>query len=431
MTNVLPGTARHLEAVVVRAQRDGRIPSLVGGLVRNGELVWSASVGNVPGPVLDTQYRIGSITKTMTAILVMQARADGLLTLEDRLDQHVPEAPFGDRTLRSLLTHTSGVPGEPAGDWWERIDGAGFADLAKANTGVAATLPDRKEFLYSNLAYGLLGEVVARVWDRCWFELVQDQILGPLGMTRTTYSPAAPAATGYSVHHLLGTLTEEPDSDTGAMAPAGQLWSTAGDLVKYADFLLNGHPDVLSRALLEEMAVPISSSGDYGVGFRLSAGGSLVGHTGTMPGFMAVVAVSRSRGTGVIVLSNATVGLVPDDISVDLLDTLERHEPTIPRPWRPVTDVPQEVLELVGSWHWGHTAFEMTWNGDRLELREIRRGRDFEEFELVDGVWFDSLGERLEVARRPDGSVSHLVCSTYLFTRSPYDPTTPVPGAQL
>ncbi|MBV9830514.1 MAG: beta-lactamase family protein, partial [Marmoricola sp.] len=113
--------SEHYQAVLDRLQADRRLPSIVAGVLDGGALVWSGSAG--AGTTSDTQYRIGSITKTMTALLVMQCRDDGLLTLEDPIGEHVPETGYADATVRSLLAHVSGMQSEPVGPWWERSPG--------------------------------------------------------------------------------------------------------------------------------------------------------------------------------------------------------------------------------------------------------------------------------------------------------------------
>lgn len=430
MSDLLPGTGRQLEALIARAQRDGRLPSIVAGVVRDGRLVWTGGVGNVMGNPADTQYRIGSITKTFTSVLVLQARDEGLLSLDDSLATYVPQAPFGDRTLRSLLSHTSGVPGEPAGPWWERTEGGDFAALVAANANTTAPLVSGQEFRYSNLAFALLGEMVARVRGETWWSLVQSRILRPLGMERTTYQAVPPNAQGYSVSHLLNTLTPEPHSDTGAMAAAGQLWSTLDDLARYAGFVLTGHPDVLGLSTLEEAATTVQHEGNYGLGFGRVAGGSgrLVGHTGTMPGFRASFFCDRGRGTAFLGLSNATIGQDSEKLATSVLALLEDCEPSIVAAWQPSGEVPGEVRELVGVWHWGETAFEISWVGEELAMVELRSGWAYEEFRREAIGWVGTDRSTLDVVRREDGSVSHLVCETYVFTRTPYDPELPIPG---
>src|SRR3978361_1853800 len=95
---VLPSTARTLPARTARVQRDGRAPSLVAGVVRDGGLAWSAGRGDVADPHTDVQYRLGSISKTVTAVAVLRLRDEGRLDLDDPLDQPVPGTPLGART---------------------------------------------------------------------------------------------------------------------------------------------------------------------------------------------------------------------------------------------------------------------------------------------------------------------------------------------
>src|SRR3569833_3569665 len=99
---VLPSTARTLLARTARVQRDGRAPSLVAGVVRDGGLAWAAGRGDVPEPHTDVQYRLGSISKTITAIVVLRLRDEGRLRLDDPLEQHLPGTPVGRRTVGRL-----------------------------------------------------------------------------------------------------------------------------------------------------------------------------------------------------------------------------------------------------------------------------------------------------------------------------------------
>ena len=92
-------------------------------------------------------------------------------------------------------------------------------------------------------------------------------------MAATSYDPPQGAAPGASVDHFAGTITREPHADTGAMAPAGQFWSTVGDLLRWADFLATGHPDVLAGATVAEMRTPATPGGDYALGLRVRSNG--------------------------------------------------------------------------------------------------------------------------------------------------------------
>ena len=445
MTLVSDLTARRLQAALARVQRDGQVPSVAVALTREGSLAWRGSHGDATGepgvrPV-DLQYRIGSITKTMTAVLVMQARDEGLVDLRSPVGEVLPEVDLPGVTLRHLLAHSSGLGAEPAGEWWERTAGGSFADLVAGLASAGTVLPAGRTHHYSNLGYGLLGEVVARLRGASWWEALSTRVLEPLGMLRTTYDPFPPHAQGWSVDPWAGTLSPEPATDTGAMAPAGQVWSTVLDLATYADFLLVGHRDVLSLRTLEEMSTPqagtyADGAGDtYGLGLRLVSGGSgtLVGHTGSMPGFQASLFVDRPRGTGAVALANSTTGLGTDTVTGSLLDLLEEVEPAVVAPWHPVDDVPPAVAEVLGVWHWGNTPRVLRWDGRVVTMTGLDldpHGADV--FALDGGVLVGVAGyhdgELLTAVRRDDGSVSHLLVSTFVLTRTPYDPSAPIPG---
>ena len=411
------------------AQATGRLTSVVGAVFDRYGVVWAGSSGDCPG--LGGQYRIGSITKTMTAVLVMQARDAGLLSLDDPVGRHLGEVGYAEATLRDLLSHTSGMQSEPAGPWWERSRGADFAALVAANDGSGRVAPPHAFHHYSNLGYGLLGEVLARVTGRPWRDLVRDVLLAPLGMTQTSYLPRPQAQPGWSVDHFTGIRTIEPLTSTGAMAPAGQLWSTAGDLVLWGQFLAGGRPDLLDPSTLHEMTVPVT--GSYGLGLRLTAnaGGVLVGHSGSMPGFLAALFVDPGSGIGALALMNATTGVDPEQLVIDLIDGDFVDE--VPDPWVPTRCLSPEVGGVPGLWFWGNTALEARWHNSGLDLRSLanspRRG---DRFEVVEGrlVGVDGYhrGETLHVVRRPDGSVAHLECATFVYTRTPYDAAAPIPG---
>ncbi len=440
-------TARRLQGLLARDQVDGRLPSVVAGVVRDGALVWTGRHGNatgaagvVPGP--DVQYRIGSITKTLVAVVVLQLRDAGRLDLNDRVDMHLADvAAYGDRTIRSLLSHSSGMHSEPAGEWWERTPGGSYDELAGRLGDVPPAFAAGATFHYTNIAFGLLGEVVARLTGGSWFDAVGERVLEPLGMRRTSYLPDPPAVQGFSVHHFAGTLTEEPSHDAGAMAPAGQVWSTVEDLGRYAAFLADGDDAVLAPATMDEMFTPQSGSlagalgGGYGLGFRLASADPdmLVGHTGSMPGFLAGLFADRTRRTGAVVLANGTSGLRCEGLVVDLLAELERCEPTVPPAWVPSTDVPPGVADVLGVWHWGNTAYAFSWSGSYVVVTPLGGGGEAHRFGVQpDGSLVGTRGyhhgERLELVRSEDGAVRHLVCATFVYTRTPYDPAAPIPG---
>jgi CubicO group peptidase (beta-lactamase class C family) len=428
---VLPSTARTLLARTARAQRDGRAPSLVAGVVRDGGLAWSAGRGDVPDPHTDVQYRIGSISKTVTAVTVMRLRDEGRLGLDDPLGLHVPGTPLGDRTVGQLLSHLAGATSESPGSWWERVPGGSLADLRLSPPDVV--LGAARRFHYSNLGFGLLGELVAVLRGRPWEDVVRNEVLAPLGMTRTTPRPTGAAAPGFAVHPWADVVLPEPEHHAGVMAAAGQLWATLADLARFAAFLLGDTGDVLAAATLEEMTVPagVDSSAPgwsaYGLGLQVTRadGQTLIGHGGSMPGFLAGVFVDREEQAGAVMLANTTSGL--DPLVPGLLADLRAAEPRVVEAWTPSSSpVP---LELLGIWFWGPAPHVLCAQaGGLLHLGPLpgRAGRASRFAQRADGTWVGLdgyyAGETLRIA--PD----HLDLASFVFTRSPYDPQAPVPG---
>ncbi|GAB3493621.1 serine hydrolase domain-containing protein [Amycolatopsis cihanbeyliensis] len=442
---MLPSTEFALLRRIATEQSLGRAPSLVAGVVRDGELVWSGARGFVgdAAPDNDTQYRLGSITKSLVAALVMRLRDEGKLDLNDQVDKHLPGTSLGDRTIAQLLAHTGGLTSESPGSWWERSEGEGWGELAAGLTPEQLKHRAGRRFHYSNPGYGVLGEVVARLRGSSWLDALRTEILVPLGMSRTSPQPEGKHAEGWAVHPFADVLLPEPAPDAGAMAPAGQLWSTLDDLARWTAFVGGHTGEVLHPDTVAEMReVATVDDGDawtagYGLGFQLArvGGRRLAGHTGSMPGFLACTMTDPATGTGALFLANTTAGVTPMGTTVDLISIADEHEPKLPAPWRP-SPVPAGLLALTGLWHWGPMPFHLrllpggwvnlapvTGNGRASRFRPLDEAGDT--WLGLDGYY---AGETLRVARDAEGNPHHLDLATFIFTRTPYDPTAPIPG---
>ncbi|WP_068923680.1 serine hydrolase domain-containing protein [Planobispora rosea] len=442
MSPVLESTARALLRRIAVEQAGSRLPSLAAAVVRDGRIAWFGARGRVGGaaPTEATQYRIGSITKSMVAVVVMRLRDEGRLDLLDPVGKHIPGTPVGEVTVAQLLSHTAGLTAEPPGQWWERTPGMPFEELlALLGPETSRHRPGRR-YHYSNLGFGLLGELVARHRGTDWARAVREEILEPLGMRDTTTRPRAPHATGYAVHPWADVLLPEPEHDAVALAPAGQIWSTPADLARWAAFVAGDTGGVLAESTLAEMREPATVddgdawTGGYGLGLQLARAGGrrLAGHTGSMPGFLATVWADPADRTGVLFLANATSG-VSRTLLTDLLAVLDEHEPRLPAEWAPA-EVDPGLLELTGPWYWGPAPYVLRLLGGRdLALIPLNgTGRTSRFAARADGTWLGLdgyyAGETLRLAHRPDGTLSHLDLNTFVFTRTPYDPAAEVPG---
>ncbi|WP_124269122.1 serine hydrolase domain-containing protein [Streptomyces sp. ADI96-02] len=442
--DLLPSTRRALLHRTATAQREGRAPSLVAAVGRQGRMVWSGARTGVEGHASDagTQYRIGSITKTFTAVLVMRLRDEGLIDLGDPLEKHLPGTGAGRVTVFQLLGHSAGLGAETPAPWWERTSGSLRPELADVLGERPQLHPAGHRHHYSNPGYTLLGSLVEAVRGASWEEVLNREILEPLGMRRTTTRPVAPHADGWAVHPWADVLLREPAEDLGLMAPAGQLWSTAADLLRFAAFLSEGDDRILSAASVREMrrsAAPTEpGSSGYGLGLQLVGGGDgsrvLVGHAGSLPGFVAALWFSEEDDVAAVVLANATSGPLVGVVAAELVAIVADAEPRIPEPWKPLPEFDDELLGLTGIWHWGTHTFVVKAAVDRgLELRPLAvAGRGTSFVAQPDGTWKGQddyyAGETLRVVRRQDGSVDHLDLGSFVFTREPYEAGTDVPG---
>ncbi|MET9391873.1 serine hydrolase domain-containing protein [Streptomyces sp. NPDC006624] len=443
---LLPATRRALLHRIAVAQAQGRAPSMVAAVVRDGRTAWHGARTSVEGhaPDENVQYRIGSITKTFTAVLVLRLRDEGVLDLGDPLEKHLPGTGVGEATIAELLAHTGGLAAETPGPWWERSPGSLRPELADVLGEQPRLFPPGRRFHYSNPGYALLGALIEKVRGASWEEVLRREVLEPLGLRRTSVRPQTPYAGGWAVHPWADAMLPEPAEDLGRMAPAGQLWSTTEDLARFAAFLVKGDDRVLSAESLREMRTPAASheAADVASGYayclgmeiRRRNGRSLVGHTGSLPGFLACLMISVEDDVAAVVLANCTSGPLLFAVASDLVRIVADAEPRIPAPWKPMTDVDASLLELTGQWYWGTYGFALRLTADGLASLEplSGNGRRSRFRPNGDGTWTGLegyyAGEVLTAVRRPDGSVSHLDLGSFVFTRQPYDEAAPVPG---
>ncbi|HEX7254768.1 MAG TPA: serine hydrolase domain-containing protein [Gaiellaceae bacterium] len=432
------GLAAELSGIIREAQAEKRLPSVSAAAVRDGEIVWSEAVGladvesgeeATPGH----QYRIASITKTFTAVAVMRLRDEGRLSLDDRLDAHLPGAEH-DLTIRGLLAHLSGLQREVPGDVWETLEMPTREELLPRLAEAERPLAPGAYWHYSNLAYALLGEVAARVSGQPAERYVDEHVLGPLGMARTTWTAEAPAAAGYVVHPYSDVPRREPVVEGRAIAPAAELWSTAEDLCRWAAFVADPEPAVLSEATVREMSA-FQSMVDltkwrlgYGLGFALYRDGDdvYVGHDGAHAGYLAHVSALPSKRTGAAVLTNEGAGVTISALGIELSRAVAAAYRPVRDEWRPGEAPPPEVEGLLGQW-WseGHPMvfsfrggkLESVFPEARLDLgRSVyeREGEDL--YRVADGY---ERGELLRVVRNAEGVPVKLYFATYPVTREP------------
>ncbi len=432
---------RALRRILLERQISHRVPGIYGAVVRDGERVWDEGVGAADladldrAPDADTQFLIASISKTFTAALVMALRDEGKLSLDDTIEMTISDTKHTGITIRQMLSHVTGMQREPVGDVWDTLTYPDRHQLVDGWNEAEKILKPHHRWHYSNLVYSLLGEVVARVDGRDWYDCLKARVLDPLGMTRTTLGLQPPHVTGYYVPPYADVPVHEPVLDIAAMAPAGGLAATASDLATWGAFLAAPVDEVLSPDTVDEMCQPQIMADlekwqlAWGLGLMLFRVGDRVhvGHTGGMPGQVTGLFVHRPSTTVGMVLMNATSAPDPAVVAVELIDHVLDHEPAEPAVWRPGTDVPAELRDLLGRWFSEGQPIAFTVRGGRLEARAeaAPSHKPPSVFVKVSDDLYRTesgreTGELLRITRDDAGDVVKMNWATYLVTRKPY-----------
>ncbi len=421
--------ATALDRLLAERQAD-RLPSVTAAVTRKGEPVWSGTVGTASyaegrEATLDTQYRIGSITKTFTAVAIMQLRAAGELDLDDRLEQHIDGIANGSPTIRRLLCHLSGLQRE-AGEMFVTGESPTEDDLVSSMRDVEFVLRPGESHHYSNLAFALLGQVVARKSGRPYGDYVSDRILAPLGLERTTWMPETPAAQGYLIDEYARTAWVEAETDLAAAAAAGQLWSTVGDLGRWASFLATGDDGVLAADLVEEMWFPqvMYDPTDWALAWGLGLmlynedGRIYAGHGGAMAGHLAGICVDRKTQTGAVGLTNSGTRGNMDAFAISLAAKAIELEPVAIEPWRPEPGPPDDVRALLGRWWSEGNEFVFWWADATLHARlaTAPEGKGETTFARDGDNWVAARGRERGERLRVNGA--RMIWAGYAFTRA-------------
>ena len=363
---------------------------------------------------------------------MLQLRDAGELSLDDPLTDFIPESSHAP-TLGRMLSHVSGLQREPPGEIWETLQAPSREELVARTADAEQLLAPGSWWHYSNLAFALLGEVVARKSGGTWEEALRERVLEPLGLARTTPEAQEPAARGYFVEPYTDAVRLERDLDMGGSGALGKLWSTVVDLARWGTFLAEGDDRVLAPSTLEEMShvrAMVDHDGwtvAWGLGLALTRSGEhlFVGHGGAMPGHLAGLVVNRKTGIGSAVLTNTSAGGKPEALALELAKSAIEALPDEPGLWRPGDEAPADVVELLGRWWSEGHELVFSLRDERFQARLVDGvpGRDTSYFEPVDeGRWRVAegreRGELLRVVRGESGAVEKLYFATYPLTRT-------------
>lgn len=371
------------------------LPSLVYGLVVNGQLVHTGQVGVINTSTQKTAnnqsvYRIASMSKSFTAMAILQLRDAGKLHLDDPAYLYIPalkgqkfSADSPEITIQHLLTHAAGFPEDnPWGDRQLAISDDAMLQMFKK--GISFSNTPGTAYEYSNMGFAMLGYIIKKVSGQTYQSYINQHILKPLGMTNTywdyTKVPQNQLAKGY--RWLDNNWVEQPMLGDGAYGAMGGMLTTMEDFAKYTAFHLSAgvsnakESAVLKRSSLREMHQPWNLSAfnadnktasgkpwpfvsAYGYGLRWVEDANHtvgIGHSGGLPGFGSNWKILPTYGIGFISFANRTYAPA-STLNTQILDSLLAVTHIKPKPLPVSAILKQRQKELIALLpHWKNAA---------------------------------------------------------------------------
>jgi CubicO group peptidase (beta-lactamase class C family) len=369
-------TAQDIREQFDSLQSTSRAPDLAFGVSVEGELV--------DGEQTEHQFRIASMTKSFTAAAVLLLRDRGLLSLDAPIGNVVPELaditlPTRDSpqiSVRDLLMMSSGLATDDP--WADRqMDISQQTMDGIMRDGGYFAWPVGTNFVYSNYGYAILGRVVANISREPFATFVENELLQPLGLQRTSWHPVEPFVRPHRLQDDQVVLDSLEPLKDGAFSPLGGIWSTVGDLLSWAQFLMNGFPardgsddEPLRRSTRREMqqmhrydfggrfaprGVARVKGAGYGMGLIVLDDpelGHIVMHPGGLPGYGSCMAWLPHRRTAVVGLANLTYTHVWSTCFA-VLDSLHRNGelPAAPQLRVPLLEqLAERLISLLNDW---------------------------------------------------------------------------------
>src|SRR5215210_2113127 len=335
-----------LDSALEKSFKESDAPGVVAA-VQTPQYTWIGALGEADRaskePMTpDVHHRIGSVTKTFTATLLLQAADEGLLSLDDKIDQYVKGVPNGDKiTLGQMSDMTSGIASYTEDDRWAQEWSSDPTrvwkpeELAQAGIKESPLFDPGTEWFYSNTNYVLLGLVLEKATGKPIGDLYREQIIEPLGLKNTSFPDPAdssipePHAQGYT---LQGQSSGREPIDSTDWSPseawtAGQMISTADDLLVYGRALGTGEGLLSPEQQAERLDSFVSDvpplnqpplKGDLAYGIGLGKDHGWVGHNGEIPGYNTYLFYNPEIDAVVVVEVNSDIssGKCPKDVPI-------------------------------------------------------------------------------------------------------------------
>ncbi len=312
---------------VIRTKHD--LPALAVVVVKNGQICDRVAVGvrkwGDPTPVTTNDvFHIGSCTKSMTATLTAILIEDGKLRWETTIADVFPELKgrmdkqYETVTVEQLLTHRGGVPGAPPAAAWQRAWKQHGTPAQQRREFIEAVLSQPPEatpgtkMIYSNQGYAIVGAMLEKRTGTPWETLITERLFKPLHMDTAGFGPPGTiGAVDQPWGHIRksGVTVALQEDNPPAIAPAGRVHCSLGDLARFTIFHMQRHQQggLLKPEMLDKLHTP-PAGGDYACGWRVVkrgwAGGNALTHTGSNTMWYMVMWLAPEKDFSVVVATN-------------------------------------------------------------------------------------------------------------------------------
>ncbi len=318
------------------AVKENQSIGIVAGFSINGGIKWQEAAGfsNVKSKIAFdtlTTTRIASISKTMTAIAILQLYEQGKLTLDEPIQTYLPTFPKkkeGEITIRHLLQHSSGIDGYK--NKKEQENKANYPSLSDA----VSIFKDRElvatpgqAFHYTTYGYVLLGLIIEKVSGMSYESYLQSNIWDKAQMTNTGVEYINKDISNKSISYhknSKGKITEAEQTNLSDRIPGGGMYSTVTDLLRFGDAIINFNliKESTFEMMVENPNLKTEGNG-YGLGFYLYGEnpnyGNVYGHNGTQTGASTFLMLLPEQKTTIVVLSNTSGAIqTVSDITIKL-----------------------------------------------------------------------------------------------------------------
>ncbi len=293
-------------------------------VAKEGKIIYKEAFGmanrewNIPNKT-DTRFMIGSVSKPLSATLVLLQVQKGLLDLNGSLDHYLPEfknKPAGKVTIKQMLSHTSGIPNyDIIKDFFPRISRQYYSreDYLKVFIDSLLAFTPGSQYAYSSWGYFTLGYLMEKVTGKTYDQLMADDIFKKLGMNNSGsyyHTQIIPnRATGYD--YSFGGFTSSDFRDQSNTMGTGDIYSTVEDLFKFHLALSNY--SLLNKELTNEMFTPGMAPANYGYGwfnkqFKYTSTDSVASnfHLGMTEGFISFIRRIPSSNSLIVILCNSS-----------------------------------------------------------------------------------------------------------------------------